>query len=56
MVSYKLDKGRNSVYSMYYRFIKVVKYRKNVFIDDAIVDFLKMKIRGISEAFNVDVL
>jgi putative transposase len=56
MVSYNLDKGQHSVYSLYYHFIQVVKYRKKVFINDAIVDFLKMKIRGISETFNVDVL
>ena len=56
MVSYNLDKGQHSVYSLYYHFIQVVKYRKKVFINDAIVDFLKMKIREISETFNVDVL
>ena len=56
MVSYNLDKGQRSVYSVYYHFIQVVKYRKKVFINDAIVDFLKMKIREISETFNVDVL
>ncbi len=56
MVSYNLDKGQHSVYSLYYHFIQVVKYRKKLFINDAIVDFLKMKIREISETFNVDVL
>jgi putative transposase len=56
MVSYNLDKGQRSVYSLYYHFIQVVKYRKKVFINDPIVDFLKMKIRDISETFNVDVL
>ena len=56
MVSYNLDKGQHSVYSLYYHFIQVVKYRKKVFINDAMVDFLKMKIREISETFNVDVL
>ena len=56
MVSYNLDKGQRSVYSLYYHFIQVVKYRKKVFINDAMVDFLKMKIREISATFNVDVL
>ena len=56
MASYTLDKGQHSVYSLYYHFIQVVKYRKKLFINDAIVDFLKMKIREISETFNVDVL
>ena len=44
------------MYSLYYHFIQVVKYRKKVFINDTIVDFLKMKMREISETFNVDVL
>ena len=56
MASYNLDKGQHSVYSLYYHLIQVVKYRKKVFINDAIVDFLKMKIREISGTFNVDVL
>ncbi len=56
MSPYNLDKGQHSVYSLYYHFIQVVKYRKKVFLNDAIVDFLKMKIREISETFNVDVL
>ena len=56
MGSYDLDKGQHSVYSLYYHFIQVVKYGKKVFINNAMVDFLKMKIREISETFNVDVL
>ncbi len=44
MSSYNLDKGQHSVYSLYYHFIQVVKYRKKVFL------------REISETFNVDVL
>ena len=44
MSPYNLDKGQHSVYSLYYHFIQVVKYRKKVFL------------REISETFNVDVL
>jgi putative transposase len=55
-MSYELDKGAHSVYSLYYHFIQVVKYRKKVFVNDAIVDFLKTKIREIAETFNVDIL
>jgi REP element-mobilizing transposase RayT len=33
-----------------------VKYRKKVFTNDAVVDFLKMKTREIAETFNVDIL
>ncbi len=53
---YDLDKGAHSVYSLYYHFIQVVKYRKKVFTNDAIVDLLKTRIREIAETFNVDVL
>ena len=51
---YDLDKGAHSVYSLYYHFIKVVKYRKKIFVNDAIVDFLKTKVREIAETFNAD--
>ncbi|MCL4336152.1 MAG: IS200/IS605 family transposase [Candidatus Thermoplasmatota archaeon] len=55
-MAYDLDKGAHSVYSLYYHFIQVVKYRKKVFTNDAIVDFLKMKAREIADTFNVDIL
>ena len=55
-MAYDLDKGAHSVYSLYYHFIQVVKYRKKVFADDAIVDFLKMKSREIADTFNVNIL
>ena len=55
-ISYNLDKGAHSVYSLYYHLIQVLKYRKKVFVDDAVVDFLKTKIREIAETFNVDIL
>ena len=48
---YELDKGAHSVYSLYYHFIQVVKYRKKVFINDAIVDLLKTKSREIFAVF-----
>ncbi|MGC8497215.1 MAG: IS200/IS605 family transposase [Thermoplasmata archaeon] len=53
---YELDKGAHSVYSLYYHFIQVVKYRKKVFTNDVVVDLLKTKIREIAETFNVEVL
>ena len=53
---YDLDKGSHSVYSLYYHFIQVVKYRKKVFTNDAIVDFLKMKTREIAETFDLNIL
>ena len=36
--------------------MQVVKCRKKVFVDDAIVDFLKTNIRKIAETFNVNIL
>ncbi|MCL5782728.1 MAG: IS200/IS605 family transposase [Candidatus Thermoplasmatota archaeon] len=53
---YDLDKGAHSVYSLYYHFIQVVKYRKKVFANDAIVDLLKTKTREIAHTFDVDIL
>jgi len=53
---YDLDKGAHSVYSLYYHFIQVVKYGKKVFTNDALVDFLKTKTRGIAYTFDVDIL
>jgi putative transposase len=55
-MAYDLDKGAHSVYSLYYHFIQVVKYRRKVFVNDAMVDFLKMKTREIAETFDVDIL
>ncbi|MCL5954893.1 MAG: IS200/IS605 family transposase, partial [Candidatus Thermoplasmatota archaeon] len=43
-MSHDLDKGAHSVYSLYYHFIQVVKYRRKVFINDELVDFLKTKV------------
>ena len=53
---YELDKGVHSVHSLYYHFIQVVKYRKKVFTNDAIVDLLKTKSMEIAHTFDVDIL
>jgi putative transposase len=53
---YDLDKGPHSVYSLHYHLIQVVKYRKKVFVDDSMVDFLKMKTREIADTFQVNIL
>ncbi|WP_083965032.1 IS200/IS605 family transposase [Thermococcus sp. PK] len=55
-MKYKLDKGAHSVYSLYYHLILVVKYRRKVFTNDRIIDFLKQKIHEISETHEVEVL
>lgn len=51
-----LDKGAHSVYSLYYQFVQVVKYRKKVFVNDAIVDLLNTETREIAHTFDVDIL
>ena len=53
---YELDKGVHSVHSLYYHFIQVVKYRKKVFTNDAIVDLLKTKSMEIAHTFDADIL
>ncbi|MEM3403745.1 MAG: IS200/IS605 family transposase [Nitrososphaeria archaeon] len=55
-MKYKLDRGAHSVYALQYHLVQVVKYRRQVFENEKIVDFLKQKIREISESFDVDVL
>jgi len=55
-MSYDLDKGAHSVYSLYYHFIQVVKYRREVFVNDELVDFLKTKVREIADRFSVEVV
>jgi len=54
-MNYKLDKGAHAVYTLQYHFIQVVKYRREIFINN-IIDFLKQKIKEISETFDVEVL
>ena len=55
-MKYKLDKYAHSVYALQYHFVQVVKYRKEVFENHEIIDFLKQKVREISERFEVNVL
>lgn len=55
-MKYKLDRGAHSVYALHYHLIFVVKYRRKVFTNNEIIDFLKQKIHEISETFEVEVL
>ncbi len=55
-MKYKLDKSAHSVYSIQYHFIQVIKYRKKVFDNAKIIDYLKTRIREISENFTVEIL
>lgn len=55
-MKYKLDKDAHSVYALQYHLVQIVKYRKQVFENEKIVDFLKQKVRETSESFDVEVL
>jgi len=55
-MDYNLDKGAHSVYALQYHFIQCVKYRREVFNNEYICDYLKMKIYEISQTFDVTVL
>lgn len=53
---YKLDKNCNSVFSLFYHFITVVKYRKKVFIREDIITDLKSIIEKVAEDFDVEIV
>lgn len=53
---YKLDKNCNSVFSLLYHFITVVKYRKKVFINDKIIIDVKTIIENIAKDFDVEIV
>jgi putative transposase len=53
---YKLDKNCNSVFSLVYHFITVVKYRKKVFVNDDIISDLKVIIDKIAKDFDVQII
>lgn len=53
---YKLDKNCNSVFSLLYHFITVVKYRKKVFLNDEIVSNIKTIIEKIADDFDVEII
>ena len=55
-MKYVLDRGAHSVYALQYHLVQVVKYRRQVFNNEKVVDFLKQKIGEISERFHVEVL
>lgn len=53
---YKLDKNCNSVFSLFYHFITVVKYRKKVFIREDIITDLKSITEKVAEDFDVEIV
>jgi REP element-mobilizing transposase RayT len=52
---YKLDKTGNATFSLMYHFIAVVKYRKQIFINDEIISDLKTIIKQKADNFDVEI-
>ena len=52
----KLDKNSNCVYSLWYHFIVVVKYRQKVFTNNDIIESLKELTNKISEEHCVEII
>lgn len=53
---YQLDKTSNAVFSLYFHFISVIKYRKKVFINENIISDVKNIFENISKDFDVDII
>lgn len=53
---YKLERSSHSVYALQYHLVQRIKHRREVLDDEKIIDFLKQKIKEISETFDVEVL
>ncbi|BCS91325.1 MAG: IS200/IS605 family transposase [Candidatus Micrarchaeota archaeon] len=53
---YKLDRGSHSVYALYYHYVQVVKYRRKIFDNEKIIEYLKSLIKEISDNFKVEVI
>jgi len=53
---YELYKTNNAKFSLVYHFITVVKYRRDIFIQDDIISDLKTIIDKISDSFDVKVI
>ena len=53
---YRTDKTNNSVFSLCYHFITVVKYRKKVFVEDKIISDLKTITDTITQECGVEII
>ncbi len=54
-MEYDLDSSSHSVYSLNYHLILVVKYRREIFDNDEIVDELKSRTKNISGNYSVEI-
>ena len=55
-MKYIFDKSSHSVYTLNYHLIMCIKYRRKVFITDAIIDDLKQRTKNIAENFGVNII
>jgi REP element-mobilizing transposase RayT len=53
---YKLDKGAHSVYALTYHYVCCVKYRRDIFDSNDIIDRLKQINHDIAEQFDVEII
>ena len=53
---YHLNKTKNSVFSLQYHLVTVVKYRQKVFLEDDIVSDIKTIISNIANTFEVEII
>lgn len=52
----ELNRNSNSVYMLNYHLVVVVKYRKQIFTNDTIIDRLKEFIKELSPKYGVEVI
>jgi putative transposase len=53
---YKTDRTNNAVFSLVYHLITVVKYRKQVFTNEALISDLKIMVYSIAKDFDVNII
>lgn len=51
-----MDRGSHTVYALYYHYVQVVKYRREMFDNEEIVNFLKEQIQEVNKTFEAEVI
>lgn len=55
-MKYTFDKSSHSVYTLNYHLIVCVKYRRQVFTNDAIINELKERTKNIAKGFDITII
>lgn len=55
-MSYEFDTSSHAVYSLQYHLVIVVKYRREIFINKEIVDYLKQSVVRISKKYKIQIV